>query len=105
MINVKWNVFYYDINKHEITTFNIFNHGRFNEDVQKNLKMTKDKNEFARKLKYDLMYYFWCKAEYEVIVSPWCDSINTESVKVDIYTQVMNNFDIFVDYVWSNKNV
>ena len=100
---MEWNVFYHDSNKQELKTFNIFNHSTFNENVQKLLKKYKDKNEFAENLKRELMYYFWCKSEYEVIISPWCGGRNTKDIKVDIYTQVMNNWDIFLDYVWSSK--
>ena len=100
---MKWNVFYHNINKQTIETFNIFNHGRFASDVQKNLKKIKDKDEFAEELRRDLGYYFRFKSEYEVIISPWSGGRGTEDIKVDIYTQVMNNFDIFVDYVWNSK--
>lgn len=100
---MEWNVFYHDINAHEITTFNIFDHYRFSKDVQKSLKQCTDKDEFAKELKSDLMYYFWLKAEYEIIISPWCGGRNAEDIKVDIYTQVMNNWNVFLDYVWSNK--
>ena len=49
------------------------------------------------------MYYFWCKSEYEIILSPWCRSSKDEDKKIDIYTQVMANWNKFVDYVWSFK--
>ena len=100
---MEWNVFYHDSNKQELKTFNIFDHSTFNENVQKLLKKYKDKNEFAENLKRELMYYFWCKSEYEVIISPWCGGRNTKDIKVDIYTQVMNNWDIFLNYVWESK--
>ena len=102
---MKWNVFYHNVNKQEITTLNIFDHWKFAEDVQKNLKQNKDKDEFAEELRRDLFYYFCSKAEYEIIISPWCGNRNTKNIKVDIYNQVMLNFDIFADYVWSHKEV
>ena len=131
-MNLEWNVFRYDVNKNQIVTFNIFNHWKFNEDVQKSLKKFKDKDEFTEHLRRDLMYYFWSKYEYEVIITSFppyitmseLDSLNEEralhkekygrdyvrlnvcpdtGVKIDIYTQVMNNFNIFVDYVWNSK--
>ena len=102
-MNLKWNVFYHSVNKQEIVTLNVFNHWRFSEDVENNLKKIKDKDEFAEKLRHDLMYYFWSKSEYEIIISPWCGERNTKDIKVDIYTQVMNNWDIFLDYVWNSK--
>lgn len=102
-MNLKWNVFYHDINRQKITTFNIFDHWKFTEDVQKSLKKIKDKDEFAEQLRRDLFYYFGSKCEYEVIIAPWVGGRNTDDIKVDIYTQVMNNFDIFCDYVWNSK--
>ena len=100
---MEWNVFYHDSNKQEIITFNIFKHYAFNDNVQKLLKKYKDKNEFAEKLKRELMYYFWSKSEYEIIISPWCGGRDTKDIKVDIYTQVMNNWSIFLEYVWNSK--
>lgn len=100
---LEWNVFYHSINKNEITTFNIFRHGGFYDDVQKSLKKFTSKDMFAEELRRDLSYYFRCRSEYEIIISPWCGSRDTKDVKVDIYTQVMNNFNIFCDYVWNSK--
>lgn len=97
---MEWNVFYHDVNAQKIRTLNIFDHCSFANDVKKNLKKCKNKDEFAEALKSDLMYFFWCKSEYEIIISPWCGGHGTEDIKVDIYTQVMNNWNIFVDYVW-----
>jgi hypothetical protein len=78
------------------------------------------------------MYYFWSKYEYEVVVTTFppyitmdeLDNLNKEreahkekygrdyviinvnpdtGAKIDIYAQVMNNWDVFLDYVWSSK--
>lgn len=101
---MKWNVFYYDINRKKISTFNIFDHGRFREDIKKELRKCKTKEEFAERLKSNLMYYFWSKAEWEIIISPWVGGDRErDAVKIDVYEQVMNNFDILLDYVWNNK--
>lgn len=129
---LKWVVYYHSINRGKIETFNIFDHWKFNDDTQKNLKKIKDKDEFAKKLKSDLMYYFWSKCEYEVIITSFptyikmdeLDRLNEEresckeknnrdpkilganletEIKIDIYEQVMNNWDIFLDYVWNSK--
>lgn len=101
---MEWKVFYHDINKREITTLNIFDHYNFNKDVQRDLIQLSNKDEFAKKLKSNLMYYFWCKSEYEVVISPWGYRADTKDVKIDIYTQVMNNWHVFLDYVWNSKN-
>lgn len=98
-MNLVWNVYYHDINKPQIRPLNIFDHGGFAKDVQKLMK-TKGlgKDEFAEEVRRDLMYYFWCKSEYEIVMRQWC---GTEcELKVDIYSQVMLNFDHFIDYLW-----
>lgn len=100
---IEWFVYYHNMNAQEIQAFNIFNHGSFRVDVEKYLKKYKDKEEFAERLKRSLMYYFWSKSEYEVIISPWCGARDTKDIKIDIYNQVMNNWDIFLDYVWDSK--
>ena len=131
-MSLEWNVFYHNVNKNKIETFNIFKHWKFEEDVQKSLKKFKDKNEFAEQLRRYLFYYFCSKCEYEVIITSFptyitmneLDRLNYErwahkdrygtdyvrinvspdtGAKIDIYTQVMNNWDIFLDYVWNSK--
>ncbi len=130
--DLRWFVYHHDFNGKEIKPFNIFNHGRFREDVEKNLKKCESKEEFAKKLKSSLMYYFWSKAEYEIVITSWAphitmselDRLNAEreetkekynrepyrlyvnpdvGEKIDVHDQVMLNWDIFVDYCWSYK--
>lgn len=127
-----WNVFRHDINKSEIEVFNIFDHWKFAKETEENLKKYKEKERFATALKTDLIYYFWSKSEYEVVITSWTpyidmkelDRLNDERTeyrekyfkepfhldvrlnvrsKIDIYEQVMNNWDIFLDYVWNSK--
>ena len=100
---MKWNVFYYNINKKKIETFNIFEHSSFNKYIQQAKKL-KTKEEFSEQLKSELLYYFWSKAEWEVIITPWVGGDREKcAVKIDVYEQVMSNWDVFVDYVWSEK--
>ena len=61
------------------------------------------KDEFADGLKKYLMYYFWSKCQYEIILSPWTG--RADDIKIDVYDQIMMNFDRFVDYVWSFEEV
>ena len=97
-----WNVFRYDINKREIITYNIFNHGGFVEDIEKMRKNKITSVDFKDRLKQVLMYYFWAKCEYEVVISSFPPDENSKDEKVDIYSQVMLNFDVFCYYVYSN---
>lgn len=66
-------------------------------------KKYKDKTVFVEELRRSLFYYFCSKCEWEVIIAPWCGGKGTEDIKVDVYWQVMNNWEIFLDYVWNSK--
>lgn len=91
---LEWNVFYYNINKNKITTYNIFRHGSFNDYIERAFKKCKTKEEFAQFLRRELMYYFWSKAEWELIIEitennrifliPWCGCRNPEETKIDV---------------------
>lgn len=91
---LEWNVFYYNINRNKITTYNIFRHGRFNKSIEKAFEISKTKEEFAKILRRELMYYFWSKAEWELVIEldednhifliPWCGCRNPEEVKIDV---------------------
>lgn len=94
-------MFIYDINRREIKKYNVFDHYRFDREVDELLHKTNlSKEEFQDKLRSALMYYFWSKAEYEVVIYPWCGGGEKESKKIDVYTQIMMNWDKFVEYVW-----
>ena len=101
-----WNVYCYDLNSNKIMTYNIFRHGRFREDVTNDLKECNNKDEFAKRLKSNLHYYFWSKCEWEILIKGWLSNwLSNESgeLKADVYDQVMLNWDIFPNYVWSFK--
>ena len=102
-MELKWNVFRHNITKDEIVIFNVFEHGGFNKDVQKHLEEIKNKDEFAEELRRSLSYYFRAKAEYEIAICSTVMTRRNDGLKVDIYTQIINNFEIFVDYCWNSK--
>ena len=102
-MKMSWNVWRHNINSGLIEIWNIFEHYNFNKDTIRDLRDFNDKEEFSRHLQSNLMYYFWCKSEYEIILSPWCRGSKDEDKKIDIYMQVMANWNKFVDYVWSFK--
>lgn len=91
---MEWYVYRYDLNKNEIKKFNLFNHWKSEEDTKKNLKKYKNKEEFSEQLRKDVMYYFWSKSEYELIItltedgrvllSPWCGCRNPEEATIDV---------------------
>ena len=60
-----------------------------------------NKENFIEQLRKSLMYYFWSKSEYQVLILPWVGE--ADDIKIDIYDQVMMNWDKFSEYVWTNK--
>ena len=131
-MNLTWNLYKHDINSRKIKVFNIFNHSSFRESVIKLKKKKVPKEVFAERLQLEVMYYFWSKCEYEVVVTsfpPYIDKkeldrltsvyeeCNTKwghyplridvrpeiGIKIDICNQVLLNWDVFVDYVWRTK--
>lgn len=100
---LEWNVYNFDYRTHKIDTFNIFTHGGFIEDYKKAIKKYKTKSEFEEEIEHNVMYWFWSKSEYEVIISPWIS--RGDDVKIDVYDQLKLNWDTFVDYLWNNKRV
>ena len=126
-----WNVFYHDHNNKEITTYNIFNHSGFQKDIDKILKKQPTREQLEQEVHNSLAYHFWCRYEYETIITTFPPKISKEEPKrvknefvnnvkerglelphvnieletgnkVDIYTQVNLNFNAFVDYIESH---
>lgn len=99
---MEWNVYYHDTNARKIIQWNIFKHGSFRKEVYELLiKSNLNKEDFIVQLRKSLMYYFWSKSQYEVLVLPWVGQ--ADDIKIDIYDQVMMNWDKFSEYVWLNK--
>lgn len=106
---MNWNVKCYDINSNAIEDTNIFNHAAFKEYVHKyylKYKKANDFDTFAVKVKSELMYRFWSKAEYELVVQkqndriilkPWCGCRNPEEVAVDVTEDKDFDWNTFAD--------
>lgn len=124
-----WNVYRENANAKKIEIYNIFDHTSFKRDVQEAYATCKTQKEFVEKLKRTLMYYFWSKCEWEVIITDWPTHVSVAEVermsaeiakyeadyghkpystgvnlkvaeKIDVYDQVMLNWEAFVNYVW-----
>lgn len=101
-LDMKWNVYRYNINSRRIESYNIFDHVSFYTEVKAIIDSEYTKKQFSDRLKRTLMYYFWSKAEWEVLVSPFIGEDNATE-KIDVYQQVMNNWDQFLSYCWGFK--
>ena len=131
-MKLEWNVYIGDFNSRKIETHNIFNHGRFLEDVKKALKKYDNRKDFEEEILKSLMYFYWAKSEWEIVLTSWVPHITKEEFdrlkfenekfynehghypycmlvnpdvyeKVDVYSQVMMNWNVFIDYLWSKK--
>lgn len=97
---MEWYVYYYNCNGKRIEKYNVFEHGSFKKEFDLLLELGLSKEEFSDKLKRILMYYFWSKCEWETVLKPWVGDDSVEE-KIDVFDQVMLNWDKFVDYCWS----
>ena len=99
---MKWLVYIDDYYTHKsISNYNIFDHYRFKEDCDNAYKECKgNKEEFEKRVKRDLAYYFWSKCEWEIVISGWPPWKDFKEKKISVYDQVLLNWDIFIDYLW-----
>lgn len=133
-----WLVKNFNINKQAIEDYDVL---KYREgDIKKFKKKYKTKEEFEKALRVEIMYHFWSRAEYELVIKqtegghilllPWCGcrdeekatidvtydtsfdwkgfaaehigkQIYNNEAKIDIYNQLMWQWDNFVDYVWN----
>lgn len=101
---MKWNAYYYSYNENQMKSFNIFDHWKFREDVENDLSTYINRDEFARALRSHLFYYFCSKCEWEILISPWGSHREPDPTKkIDVFDQVTQNFDQFLDYIWSKR--
>lgn len=105
---LEWNVWVSSPNLRAITVHNVFDHRRFYEDLQKAARKYKDsqRGEFEEVLRRYLMYYYWSKCEWEIILDHWPNRENSyREMKVDVYDQIKLNWEPFCDYVWERRAV
>lgn len=100
-----WNVYIENINERHIEIYNIFNHYMFRQDLFEIYnKFKDDKDNFLSEIKKSLMYYYWSKCEWEIILSDWPPSKKFNEMKISVYDQINNNWHIFSEYIWNNRD-
>lgn len=95
MNNLCYKVYYHNVNKDSIDQINIFDFSCLVNFLEKESNLDHDFDEFNHNLRKELMYYFWSRTEYEMIVSNWCGK--KAERKIDIFEQLDMNWDVFVD--------
>lgn len=135
MNNLEYYVYNENVNTKEIEKYNVFRNSRFYEGVCKAVKQYKkdqDLNSFKEEVRHQLMYSFWSKCEYEVVITSWPPYMDVENIdklkqeveehdnkynkwkqlrvnvpltigeKISVYDQVMLNLDVFISYLLEN---
>ena len=132
---LEWFVFEEDFNAKKIVPLNIFEGSYyFIEGLLYAKKKYKDNYiKFAEKVRSSLQYAYWSKCEWETVIVGWPTFVDGEEIdrlseekqrqvnkygcfyrtsvcfeygyKIDVYTQVMMNWDRFIEYVWNNKRL
>ena len=94
--DLKWVVHYYNFNANKIEEYNVLGGKYFLEEIKKIMKKYKDKNrdEFSEALKREMMYHFWSRCEWELIIEitednrifliPWAGCREPDKVKIDV---------------------
>ena len=132
-----WNVFIESNSK--ILIYNIFNHDFFMNDLfnlKKQLKKEGKEDDFATfedSVKRSLMYFYWSKFEWEIVLTSFPPYIDSEELdrlvkerderlkkyenfyrectnlecykKVDVYSQINLNWNQFINYLWENRKL
>ena len=128
--NLIWNVIVEDFNAKDIKTFNVLSKGLLEKIIERTDGIT-DKNAFAEEVKIILKSIYWCRSEWEVVITDWPPHIAREELdrlnkeldeytnkyarepysftinpkvgrKIDVWTQIELNWDKFIDYIWEN---
>ena len=95
-VNLQWYVLEWDVNNKKIKPINIL--AGITEDLVREIKSGRvhNKSILREYLKTVFVYYYWSKAEHEMIVS---DLFGKNQEKIDVWKQIEPNLDLIVDYV------
>lgn len=89
---MSWLVKRFDTNHQVIYNYDVLKYRE--DDIKKMKKKCATKEEFAEALKREMMYYFWSKAEHELIIeitednriflNPWVGCREPEKARIDV---------------------
>ena len=89
---MSWKVLWFDVNAQEITEYDVLKYRE--DDIKKWKKEYKTKKEFTKKLGKEMMYQYWSRSEYELVIeitddgriwlNPWCGCRDSKVVRIDV---------------------
>lgn len=101
----EWWVYIDNSNSRKIEKFNVLKHRA--EDIKKMKKKSETKEDFAEKLKSYLMWQYWSRAEYELVIyvvdnrvylKPWCGCSDDNLRRIDVTEDTMLNWQKFAGH-------
>ena len=100
---MEWYVYRHDSNKGKIIKYNVINTGVINHLIEMLNQIKKEKghwcyDDFTAAAMQIYRYYYWGRCEHEIIIKEWVGREAEE--KVDVFDQLMLNWDIFVDHLY-----
>lgn len=109
-VNLKWYAFRYDWNSHKLVFTNVLT--GMEEEIAKKVRKGKKDNwkpvynyeTFKEWLKGEFMYYYWSKAEHEVLISDLFDKAD-KAEKHDIWWQLEPNLDRICEYIINTMQI
>ena len=105
-----WKVYKENFNQKCIEECNIFDHNEFWDMCQiiwfnvhdHSSDFNTQREEFKTRIGYELQYYFWSKSQWEIkLTTIFTDATDFKNMKVDAYSQIMMNYDRFIEYLWN----
>ena len=105
-----WKVYIENFNKNCIEEYNIFDHDYFwagcqaawntarcfSEDTEEQ-QIVKFKDMVA----YEVVYYFWAKIEWEIILTTPISRNKFKDIKIDVCSQIELNYEQCFKYLWN----
>ena len=95
---LEWYAFIYDWNNQKLEYTNILGID-FADDIVKRVNKEKIDNfkDLRSLVRTKLMAQYWCRAEYEVMITDL--TLKGKSYKVDVWSQIEKNLDRIVEYI------
>ena len=103
-VSLEWYVLRHDFNHDKIIDYNVL-WDSLPEEISKEIKKKKinNKEELKNYLDRVFMSQYWCRTEYEILVSGLFSKENEE--KIDVYRQIKCNLDIRTEYIISKMKI
>lgn len=103
---MSWKVKNYNINANKIEDYDIFQH--YGTIINKIKKEFSNKEDFSKALNSQIMWQYWSRAEYELIIEidenkniwliSWCGCRNPEEVKINVTNDSSFDWKTFAEF-------